>query len=117
MSTDPWAPYTPDARVPWDLRRVVHLHRRGGFAATWDEIRRDLADGPQAATERLLNGEGSRQGTPANFRETADLLAESAAGASDANRLKAWWVYRTLFGPDPLGERLALVWHNHFAAS
>ena len=22
-----------------------------------------------------------------------------------------------LFGPDPLGERLALLWHNHFATS
>src|SRR5262249_52775177 len=33
------------------------------------------------------------------------------------NRLKAWWVYRMLFGPDPLGERLTLLWHNHFATS
>jgi uncharacterized protein (DUF1800 family) len=22
-----------------------------------------------------------------------------------------------LFGPDPLGERLTLMWHNHFATS
>src|SRR5262249_57921132 len=27
------------------------------------------------------------------------------------------WVYRMLFGPDPLTERLALMWHNHFATS
>jgi uncharacterized protein (DUF1800 family) len=26
-------------------------------------------------------------------------------------------MYRMLFGPDPLGERLALLWHNHFATS
>jgi hypothetical protein len=40
-SGDLWAPYVPDDAMPWDLRRVVHLHRRAGFAATWDEIRRD----------------------------------------------------------------------------
>jgi hypothetical protein len=39
-SSDPWAPYVPDDEAPWDLRRVVHLHRRAGFAATWGEIRR-----------------------------------------------------------------------------
>ena len=30
--------YTPTDEQPWDLPRVVHLHRRAGFAATWDEI-------------------------------------------------------------------------------
>lgn len=29
-----WRPYTPSKETPWDLRRVVHLHRRAGFAAT-----------------------------------------------------------------------------------
>ena len=37
-SSDPWAAYVPDNDAPWNLRRVVHLHRRAGFAATWDEI-------------------------------------------------------------------------------
>ena len=31
--SDPWAPYSPDDKAPWNLRRVVHLHRRAGFAA------------------------------------------------------------------------------------
>ena len=46
---DSWAAYSPDAQAPWDLRRVVHLHRRAGFGATWDELRRDLNDGPEAS--------------------------------------------------------------------
>src|SRR5207237_1155592 len=37
--------------------------------------------------------------------------------AKDMERLKAWWVYRMLLGPDPLTERLTLLWHNHFATS
>ena len=47
----------------------------------------------------------------------SQALAESAASTSTADRLKAWWVFRMLFSPDPLGERLTLMWHNHFATS
>jgi uncharacterized protein (DUF1800 family) len=107
-----WAPYRPDARTAWDLRRVVHLHRRAGFAATWAEIQRDLADGPDATLDRLLAGKV--RPTTEGFERTARLLAETA---HEPERLKAWWIYRMLFGPDPLGERLTLMWHNHFATS
>ena len=51
-----WARYEPTSEAPWDLRRVVHLHRRAGFAATWAEIKRDLKDGPEASIERVLTG-------------------------------------------------------------
>src|SRR5262249_48349805 len=97
--------------------RVVHLHRRAGFAATWGEIQRDLKDGPQASLDRVLGGKAATDGVPEDFRKTADLLGESAATSGDPARLKAWWVYRMLYGPDPLTERLALMWHNHFATS
>jgi uncharacterized protein (DUF1800 family) len=110
-----WAAYEPDEKAPWNLARVVHLHRRAGFAATWDEIQRDLKDGPKASVDRLLKGTAAH--SPAEFAATADLLADSAVTARDIGRLKAWWVYRMLFSPDPLGERLTLLWHNHFATS
>jgi uncharacterized protein (DUF1800 family) len=113
----PWAPYVPSEQAPWDLRRVVHLHRRAGFAATWGEVQRDLRDGPKACIDRLLGGKACTEGVPAEFAQTADLLGESAATSQDPSRLKAWWVYRMMFGPDPLTERLALMWHNHFATS
>jgi uncharacterized protein (DUF1800 family) len=114
---DPWAPYTPDAGTPWTLRRVVHLHRRAGFAATWSEVQRDLADGPRAAIDRLLAGKAAVTGVPREFATVADGLADAAADSGRPERLKAWWLYRMLFGPDPLGERLTLLWHNHFATS
>src|SRR5207249_8255897 len=116
-NADRWTPYMPDAKSPWNLRRVVHLHRRAGFAATWSEIERDLKDGPKASIDRILAGKTCSEGVPNNFGETADLLGSTAASSRDAARLKAWWVYRMLFGPDPLTERLALMWHNHFATS
>jgi len=110
----PWAPYEPHDGAPWDVRRVVHLHRRAGFAATWKEVQRDLKDGPRASIDRVLAGRSRLDGVPDNFAEAAGLLAESAG---EPERLKAWWVYRMLFGPDPLTERLTLLWHNHFATS
>jgi uncharacterized protein (DUF1800 family) len=93
---------------------VVHLHRRAGFAATWGEVQRDLADGPVACVDRLLAGKSRAQGIPEDFDKIAALLADTAR---EPERLKAWWVYRMLFSPDPLGERLTLLWHNHFATS
>lgn len=111
-----WAPYAPDAAMPWTLRRVVHLHRRAGFAATWDELQRDLAAGPEVAAARLVGGK-SVETSPAEFASTAELLADAAVAAGEIDRLKACWFYRMLFGPDPLGERLTLLWHDHFATA
>lgn len=51
-----WAPYVPDQQMPWNLRRVVHLHRRAGFAETWQELQRDLKDGPAASVARFQGG-------------------------------------------------------------
>jgi uncharacterized protein (DUF1800 family) len=114
--SDPWAPYAPADKAPWDLRHVVHLHRRAGFAATWQELQRDLQDGPAASIDRFLAGRASAH-SPADFAATADLLASSAVAAGEIVRLKAWWFYRMLFGPDPLGEKLTLMWHDHFATA
>jgi uncharacterized protein (DUF1800 family) len=116
-ATGAWAPYTPCSDAPWNLRRVVHLHRRAGFAATWSELQRDLKDGSEVSVGRLLKGEARSEGVPDDFAHIADTLGSQAVEAQDAARLKAWWLYRMLWTPDPLAERLALLWHNHFATS
>jgi Protein of unknown function (DUF1800) len=118
-SHDLWAPYQPSPDAPWNLRRVVHLHRRAGFAASWLEIERDLAQGPDKSAARLLEGKTRTPGAPEpeEFERISTVLADAAIASSDAGRLKAWWFYRLLFSPDPLGERLTLMWHNHFATS
>jgi uncharacterized protein (DUF1800 family) len=67
--------------------------------------------------DRVLDGTGRIQGMIAEFATTADLLGDAAAGGGDIRRLQAWWLFRMLFTPDPLTERLTLVWHNHFATS
>lgn len=114
---DFWPAYAPSEEAPWNLQRVVHLHRRAAFAATWDEVQRDLKEGPKASIDRILSGSSRSQGVPEAFEPTAKLLADSAIHSKDPDRLKAWWIYRMIGSPDPLGERLTLLWHDHFATS
>ncbi|MDP6467758.1 MAG: DUF1800 domain-containing protein [Pirellulaceae bacterium] len=117
MTGSAWTAYQPSEQTPWNVRRVVHLHRRAGFAATWDEIQRDLKDGPDAAIDRLLVGKAYSTGVPTDFEAMSQVIGDAAVAASNSNRLKAWWLYRMIFAPDPLTERLTLMWHNHFATS
>src|SRR5262249_27197057 len=88
-----------------------------GLAARWDELQRDVKDGPRPSIDRLLAGKSRVSGVPSEFDSTAKLLADAAVSSNDPGRLKAWWVYRMLFGPDPLAERLTILWHDHFATT
>jgi uncharacterized protein (DUF1800 family) len=95
------------------------LHRRAGFAPAWDVIKRDLVDGPSESVDRLLKGEPrSASGTPASELEsTLAAMATQLAPSADLPRIQAIWLYRMIFTPHPLRERMTLFWHNHFATS
>jgi hypothetical protein len=111
---DPWQPFRPTRKEPWDLKKVAHLHRRAGFAAGWTELQRDLKDGPDASVNRLLNPE---EGT-ADVREIISGLRQGIEHSPDrSERLPAYWLYRILFHADGLREKMTLFWHSHFATS
>ena len=110
-------PYKPSDKHPWNFQRVWMLHRRAGFGATWEEFERDLADGPEKSVSRFVNGSNRTNGLPENFHEMREILGDSAVASQRPERLTAWWVYQMYFSPDPLKERLSLMWHNHFATS
>ncbi len=112
-----WERYEPSEAAPWNRQRVVHLHHRAAFGATWDEVERDIDEGPDKAVDRLLSGKARTSGAPPDFDSMARIIGDAACASNDAVRLKAWWLYRMLLSPDPLRERLALLWHNHFATS
>src|SRR5882757_9628885 len=112
MPTDLWAPFVPDDKHPWDLARVVHLHRRAAFAGTWAELQRDLKDGPEMAVARLLAGTANGHAAQ-DFDTTAKLLFDAATAQGEIGRLKAGYFYRMTFGPHPLLEKLTLLWHDH----
>ncbi len=109
--------YNPTAKTPWNFLRAWTLQRRVGFAATWSELQRDLKDGPGQAIDRLLAGESRTAGVPDNYSQMQTILGDAAVGSDRPERLIAWWVYQMYFSPDPLREKLTLVWHNHFATS
>ena len=112
-----WKPYQATSTSPWDLKRVIHLHRRVAFGACWGEVQRDLNDDPQAAVTRVLNGTCRSEAVPEDFDQLSMTIGDSAVDSANADRLRAWWLYRCLFSPNPLEERLTLMWHNHFATS
>jgi uncharacterized protein (DUF1800 family) len=114
-----WAPFEPTAARPWNARSVAHLHRRAGFAAPWPVLERDLRAGPSASIERLLNGEEkSADGSPAAALDsTLDAMTVELGTSADLARIQAIWLYRMIFTPHPLRERMTLFWHNHFATS
>jgi uncharacterized protein (DUF1800 family) len=120
--TTAWQPYEATADDPWDLPKVAHLHRRAGFSASWSELQRDLAAGPAASIGRLLDPPAE---DPA-VRQASEALWRAGGGGGDISQYSAegserrgaeWWLYRMTFGGDPLGEKLTLFWHNHFATA
>jgi uncharacterized protein (DUF1800 family) len=113
LAEGPWQAYQPTPQDPWDLRKVAHLHRRAGFGATWAELHRDLKDGPAASVERLLKP----RPMTTDEMQVLDSLRQGVLDSGDADRLKAWWLYRMLYDPDSLREKLTLFWHSHFATS
>jgi uncharacterized protein (DUF1800 family) len=111
-----WKPYLPTEAAPWDLRRIAHLHRGAGFAVPWEVLQCDLRDGPEAAIDRLIAGKVIAA-SPNDFASLSATIGDAAVASGNIHRLKAWWLFRMIFSPDPLGERLTLLWHNHFATS
>ena len=114
---DSWKVYSPTEQQPWNAERVAHLHRRVVFGGTWREHQRDLQGTPQEAVDRVMEGEFRASEVPQDFSLLADTIGEAAAAQPNAERLKAWWIYRVLFTSDPLCERLTFMWHDHFATS
>jgi uncharacterized protein (DUF1800 family) len=114
----PWAPYEPNSEDPWDRRKVAHLHRRAGFGGTLAEIERDLAAGPAESIARFLQPAPE----PQAFRQISAAILRSAVGpdrdySTEPREIAAWWLHRMAYGTDPLGEKLTLFWHNHFATA
>src|SRR6266851_1911549 len=108
-----WEPYKPSNQSPWDLRKVGHLYRRAGFGANWLELEAGLKIGPDQAIDLVLKGEPDRD----DIDSLTKALAKDAAQYNNDQQARVWWLYRMLYSPHPLREKLTLFWHNHFATS
>ncbi len=114
-----WKPFEPSRTRPWTIATVAHLHRRAAFAPSFSVLKRDLASGPSESVDRLLKGEANSEvGTPASELEaTFAAMGSQLSPSADLTRIQAIWLYRMIFTPHPLRERMTLFWHNHFATS
>ena len=118
MTSSAWSPYRPTPDCALEPRAGLDAPPPG-------RVRRDLGRAPARPGRRPGRGRRPRarrrvphaRASPPTSPRTADLLGDAATGSSDARRLQAWWLYRMLFTPDPLLERLTLMWHDHFATS
>lgn len=108
-----WSPYQPTATEPWDLQKVGHLYRRAAFGATWPDLEAGVKAGPEKLIESLLRGGDGQE----EFERQMMPLRQSTAQANNGRQATAFWLYRMLYSPHPLQEKLALFWHNHFATS
>jgi uncharacterized protein (DUF1800 family) len=108
-----WEPYEPSEKSPWDLRKAGHLYRRASFGATWADLETALKLGPEKTIDVLLQGGPGQE----EFDRETRPLAESIGRTNNGQQARAWWLYRMLYTPHPLREKLTLFWHNHFATS
>jgi uncharacterized protein (DUF1800 family) len=108
-----WEPYQPTSQAPWDVKKAGHLYRRAGFGATTEELEAAVKLGPDKAIDQLLKGGSGLE----EFEKETAPLAQSTARANNGPQLRAWWLYRMIYSPHPLREKLTLFWHNHFATS
>ena len=117
MNPSRWSPYRPSPSAPWDLARAWTLRRRAGFAATWDELQRDLDDGPDAAVDRVLAGTCRTEGVPADFAVDGRPARRRSRRRQRHPPAPGLVALPDALHARPLTERLTLIWHNHFATS
>lgn len=108
-----WEPYKPSDKNPWNLQKVGHLYRRAAFGANWHELQSGLEAGPDKLVSKLLEG-GSGL---ADFEKETLRWGETIRRVNNPLQASEWWLYRMLYSPHPLKEKVSLFWHNHFATS
>lgn len=111
-----WQPWQPTQKHPWNRRAAAHLHRRAGFGASSSLLNDSVTSGPQACVDRMLDSCRSENPETRAFDSEMDTMADGLV-ASQPEALEPWWLYRMLFTPAPLRERMTLFWHGHFATS
>ena len=108
-----WARFEPDVHRPWNLAFAAHLYRRAAFGASWPQLQRARAAGPQKTLDGLLRPTAD----VAAFNKQFDDYETPPGDDRNATELRAWWLQRMIRTPHPLQEKLTLFWSGHCAAN
>jgi uncharacterized protein (DUF1800 family) len=106
-------PFPSGAAADWTPRDAAHLLGRAQFGFSTQELDRAVAGGLNATIERLL----APQRESVEFQQAESALRKTALATGEIADLKIWWLYRMWSSANPLVEKVALFWHNHFATS
>jgi len=109
------APAQP--RVASDRAEMAHLLRRAGFGASADELDSYLAAGYDETVEALVNPceETTTYGCYADH-DLVDRYFTASVGPRGVEYAWPQWMWRLLTTTRPLQEKMALFWHQLFAA-
>jgi uncharacterized protein (DUF1800 family) len=102
---DQWKPRAGD----WNRAAATHLLERAGFGPEPEEADR-LASGSVADAIASIFA-------PVGHNNEYLRGIEIMLGAGNIEFLSAWWIGLIVRGGDNLRERIALMWHDHFATS
>ena len=93
--------------------RLAHLCRRTGFSARASEVEPLISLGIEGAVDKLLENPYDHE-----IDDAAVLrILQGEMNNLQPQAVSAWWLYRMLVSRQPLQERMALFWHNHFATA
>ncbi len=109
------APYVPDASMPWDKRRAMHLYRRLGFGATPAEIDAALGQNPTTLVDALIDAAIALPTSPEPEWGYWTIDRYNGDLQTAVDQVFAWrrqWILDML--ANGVREKLALFWHNHF---
>src|SRR5262245_26991365 len=113
-----WAAWQP-AKAEWNARWAAHLYRRAGFGASRPELKDAVARGLEPTVDHLFEAPKEPRARPPII--TLPTPVNPMTGMADASGqtavLRANWLQRLIDGVEPLREKMALFWHNHFATS
>ena len=123
-STDPQVGYRPPGTLdlasalarydgPFTKRHAAHLLRRAAFGGTTTEIDTSTSFGMMGAVDALLHPARPDLAFP-EFPDVASLYDRKKDRSAIA---QMWWLDRMLRTQHPLAEKIAFLWHGHFATS
>lgn len=114
-----WMAWKPSAEQPWNSKWAAHLYRRAAFGPSRFELRDAVRLGVEAAVNNLFATpkEAPKRETAIDGPPGVNPLTNMPDASRHVAQLRAAWLQRMINGVEPLREKLALFWHNHFATS
>lgn len=107
------APYDAAREGAWSSREAAHLLGRAQFGFTPKELELATKESLVATVDRLL----APQAESVEYQQAEAALRKTSLATGEIGDLKVWWLYRMWSSANPLSEKLAVLWHNHFATS